>query len=203
MDLVPQTAEILKNDGKEEFYARLHQAGGVTGKTGLRLLTKGAADADKPFSGGFIVPFWHFHHPWSHRGYLVGNSSADQAAWLFTFALDLWQKKREEQALYHLGRALHLVQDIFIPQHAAVTAFKGHSELEHWLSENWEDYRVDSGGFITGSAPSTIFRAIATPSARNGRMIGSNMAVTYRSSGSTGISPAAFTTKRPFTGSPG
>ena len=147
MDLVPQTAEILKNDGKEEFYARLHQAGGVTGKTGLRLLTKGAADADKPFSGGFIVPFWHFHHPWSHRGYLVGNSSADQAAWLFTFALDLWQKKREEQALYHLGRALHLVQDIFIPQHAAVTAFKGHSELEHWLSENWEDYRVDSGGF--------------------------------------------------------
>ncbi|NLY39679.1 MAG: hypothetical protein GX044_10350 [Firmicutes bacterium] len=146
MDLVPQTAVILKNDGKEELYARLQQRG-RTGKTGLELLAKGAADADKPFSGGFIVPLWHFHHPWSHRGYLVGSSSADQAAWLFNFALGLWQKKREEQALYHLGRALHLIQDIFIPQHAAVTALKGHGELENWLSENWEAYRVERGGF--------------------------------------------------------
>jgi hypothetical protein len=83
MELVPQTALILKNDGENDIYTFLQRIDKATGKTGLALLAEGAGDADKPLSGGYIVTLWHFHHPWSHRGYLTGSSSADQAAWLF------------------------------------------------------------------------------------------------------------------------
>ncbi len=73
MDLVPQTALILKHDGKEDIYNFLQLIVEVRGKTGLALLSEGAGDADKPFSGGYINTFQHFHHPWSHRGYLTGK----------------------------------------------------------------------------------------------------------------------------------
>ncbi len=147
MELVPHTALILKNDGKEEIYTFLNEIDEVTGKTGLELLAEGAGDADKPLSGGYIVTSWHFHHPWSHRGYLTASSSADQTAWLYAFALNLWQNGKRAQALYQLGRALHLVQDIFIPHHSAVTACKGHGPLEKWLTDNWEPYLVTDGGY--------------------------------------------------------
>ncbi|MEW5785406.1 MAG: hypothetical protein AB1767_10095 [Bacillota bacterium] len=147
MALVPQTALILKNDGNKDIYDFLRRVDAASGKTGLALLAKGAGDADKPLSGGYIVTLWHFHHPWTHRGYLVGGSAADQVAWLFTHALNLWQNGKRGKALYQLGRALHLVQDIFIPHHAAVTASRGHGELEQWLTGHWEPYRVADGGY--------------------------------------------------------
>lgn len=42
MDLVPHTALILKNDGKEDIYNYLHEIDKATGKTGLDLLAEGA-----------------------------------------------------------------------------------------------------------------------------------------------------------------
>lgn len=147
MDLAPQTALVLKNDGKEKAYALLNAVYKGTGKTGIELLAEGSGDADKPLSGGYILTLWHFHHPWTHRGYLTGRSSADQAARLYAIALNLWQNGKRGKALYQLGRALHLVQDIFIPQHAGITAFKGHGPLEKWLTKNAKPYLVDDGGF--------------------------------------------------------
>ena len=87
MDLVSLTAEILKNDGKGDVYRLLVQTDQVTGKTGLELLAEGTKDADLPFSGGYILHFMHFHHPWSHRGYLSKSSSADE-----TVKYTTWRK---------------------------------------------------------------------------------------------------------------
>ena len=147
MELVPPTALILKNDGETDLYAFLQKKDKATGKTGLALLAEGAGDADNPLSGGYIVTLWHFHQPWSHRGYLTGSRSADQAAWLFELALNFWKDGKRGKALYQLGRALHLVQDIFIPHHSGIAALNGHRELEKWLTENWEPYQVTGGGY--------------------------------------------------------
>jgi hypothetical protein len=133
--------------GKRIIYNYLHEIDEATGKTGLDLLAEGAGDADKPLSGGYIDTLQHFHHPWSHRGYLTGSSSAGRAAGLFALALNLWQNGQRSRALYNLGRTLHLLQDIFIPQHSGITACKGHSQLEKWLTENGEPYRVIGGGY--------------------------------------------------------
>jgi len=147
MVLAGVNSEILKNDGHEDFHLLLHSTDELTGKTYLQMLTDGTRDADIPFSGGYICHMKHFHHPWSHRGYLSRTSSADTTAKLFTIAANNWQAGSKHKAIYHLGRALHLVQDIFVPHHAGITAFKGHGQLEQWLLDNWKDYQVQNGGY--------------------------------------------------------
>lgn len=147
MELVPATAEILKNDGKTEMFKLLNTPDLETGKTGIELLSEGAKDADIPFSGGFIITMFHFHHPWTHRGYLTRASSADQVGGLYAAALNFWENGQRSNAWYQLGRALHLLQDIFIPQHSGVTALKGHRGLEKWLTVYCDLYKVSSGGY--------------------------------------------------------
>ncbi|NLM51604.1 MAG: hypothetical protein GX197_02115 [Firmicutes bacterium] len=147
MDLVSLTAEILKNDGKGDVYRLLVQTDQVTGKTGLELLAEGTKDADLPFSGGYILHFMHFHHPWSHRGYLSKSSSADETVKIYHLAKNKWQNGYRHEALYQLGRALHLVQDINIPHHAGITALKKHGKFEKWLTVHGRKYLVKSGGF--------------------------------------------------------
>ena len=147
MNLIYPTSLVLKNDGKGDIYRLLTKPMEGEGKTGIELLEQGTRDADVPFSGGYIWHMWHFHHPWIHRGYLSSKSSADVLAELFFKALALWQTGSKAEALYQLGRSLHLIQDIFVPHHAGITAFRGHGDLEEWLLQNWEPYKVDSGGY--------------------------------------------------------
>lgn len=147
INLAELTSLILYNDGYEDIYLLLHNINEVTGKTYLALLMEGTKDADIPFSGGYICHMKHFHHPWTHRGYLSETSSADLTSRLFNVAVINWQGGNKGKAIYHLGRALHLIQDIFIPQHAGISAMKGHGQLEEWLMNNWERYQVVNGGY--------------------------------------------------------
>jgi hypothetical protein len=147
MNLMYTTSLILKDDGKEAIYHILHEPDEVTGKTGLELLEQGTKDADIPFSGGYICHMWHFHHPWTHRGYLSGKSSADVTTELVANAIGYWRAGKKSEALYQLGRTLHLLQDIFVPHHAGLTAVRGHGALENYLLDNWEPYKVTNGGY--------------------------------------------------------
>ncbi len=147
IDLVYESSLLLKNDGKEDLYLFINSTNEERGKTYRELLEEGARDADIPFSGGYIFQLFHFHHPWTHRGYLFARSSADVTVSIFTGAVGLWKNGDKAEAIYQLGRSLHLIQDIFVPQHSGVTAFNGHSQLENWLSDNWKAYQVTSGGY--------------------------------------------------------
>ncbi|UNC93481.1 phospholipase C/P1 nuclease family protein [Candidatus Contubernalis alkaliaceticus] len=147
IELVYETSLILKNDGREDLYYFIHSTDKERGKTYRELLEQGARNADIPFSGGYIFQLFHFHHPWTHGGYLLSHSSADVTVNIFTLALNLWKAGDKAEAIYQLGRSLHLVQDIFIPQHSGVTAFNGHGPLEKWLAKNWKTYQVTGGGY--------------------------------------------------------
>lgn len=141
------SALILKNDDKNSVYSLLFETDMKTGMTLLALLAKGAKDADIPFSGGYVCHMSHFHHPWTHHGFHSKTSSADLTVKLFTIAQKNWQTGKKGMAMYHLGRALHLIQDIFIPHHAKITNRNGHGQLERWLDANWKAYRVVKGGY--------------------------------------------------------
>ncbi len=147
MELIYQTSLLLKNDGREDLYELINSTAKGSGKTYGELLEEGTRDADIPFSGGYIWHFFHFHHPWTHRGYLTCRSAADETAGLFARAVILWECGQKAEAMYQLGRSIHLVQDIFVPHHAAVTAFNGHGQLERWLTDNWRPYQVTRGGY--------------------------------------------------------
>lgn len=147
IELVYESSLLLKNDGKEDLYHFINSTDEERGKTYIELLEDGTRDADIPFSGGYIFQFFHFHHPWTHRGYLFAGSSADETVSIFNLAVELWKNGDKAEAIYQLGRSLHLIQDIFVPQHSGVTACNGHSQLEKWLTDNWRPYQVTSGGY--------------------------------------------------------
>ncbi len=147
--MIPATVELLKNDGKLDVYDFLKSTNPATGEMYLTLIAKGAMDADLPWTFGYIFHMYHFHQPWTHRGYLSYKSAADELAGLFTTAQKLWTLGRKERAVYQLGRMMHLLQDIFIPHHAAVTAINGHGPLESWLGNNWHLYLVEKGGYYS------------------------------------------------------
>src|SRR5690554_2693021 len=136
MELAEATATILAHDGKEEICQLLDARDDSTDQKYIDILAEGTRAADVPLSGGYICTLWHFHHPWTHRGYLVEKSSAVVTSELFSAAIKLWQTGDKSNAIYQLGRALHLLQDIFIPHHSGISAVKGHGDFEKWLSNN-------------------------------------------------------------------
>lgn len=145
--LINETSLLLKNDGKLDLHHFINSTNYGRGKTYRELLEDGTRDADTIFSGGYILHAFHFHHPWTHCGYLTTRSSADETVRLFDLAIELWKIGEKAEAIYQLGRSIHLVQDIFMPQHSGITAFNGHRQLEKWLTDNWEAYLVKSGGY--------------------------------------------------------
>lgn len=146
-ELIPFSVDLLQNDGIVEIHEIFTR--GHRGQKYLTALSRGARDADLPWSCGYIVYTYHYHHPWTHRGYLTYRSAADVIAGLFVIGQDLWTRGRRRLAVYQLGRMLHLLQDLFIPHHAAVTVLHGHGELEEWLDSNWRRYVVHHGGYYS------------------------------------------------------
>lgn len=48
--------------------------------------------------------------------------------------------------MFFLGAAIHLVQDVCVPHHAANKMFNCHLEYENWVEKRKENYKVDRGG---------------------------------------------------------
>jgi len=145
-EMVPASALILKNDGMDDVYEFLNSRDFYSGQKYLTLAARGAEEADLPWTCGYVLHTFHYHHPWTHRGYLIYKSAADELSRLFTIGQNFWHLGRKDRAVYQLGRMLHLVQDVFVPHHAAVTAFRGHGQLEEWLDDHWRFYVVEKGG---------------------------------------------------------
>lgn len=142
--LVLAALAVAEADGRS-FAAPLLQDGAL-----LDHLLRGSVDADYPASGGYVLHLYHFHHPWTHRGYLnVCTSAGAVVDTLFGDALDLWGERRRPEALYELGRATHLLADAWIPHHAAGVAGCGHGEYERWLEtgDRWRAYLPGEGGW--------------------------------------------------------
>jgi PKD repeat protein len=132
MDCVPT---ILRNDG----YPYLAEY--LTG-TSLIQMKYGSMRADETL--------WdsreHYMDPSTHEGFLGFKSGGQLARERFNAAVGHWNAGNKVSAFYELGWATHLVQDLTVPHHAALTALDHHSEYEQWVLDHQDDYVVTSGG---------------------------------------------------------
>ena len=78
----------------------------------------------------------HFFNPVTKTGLGGFKSSAILAQEYFTIAKNYWKEEKERDAIYYLGRTLHLIQDSTVPHHAVPTLFDGHLEYEKWLEDS-------------------------------------------------------------------
>lgn len=128
-----RAAEILSNDNyrrEADFYTYF-----------LPQLNEGINWADKGFRS-----FYHFYDIETGTGKWHWPNATVTCDMYFNKALNLWKSKSYESAMFYLGVATHLVQDMCVPHHARCTLTDGHDNFEKWAKKRLDDYCVYEHG---------------------------------------------------------
>jgi len=160
-----QAKTILQNDGYVSYAEFLDSVEPSSGLTYLKIMIKGSDEND-----GLIAAREHYMDPMDHKGLLLLGSYQKSAGTLcqerFIEAVAQWQSGNYYNAMYNLGWAVHLVQDVCVPHHAWTTYLDWHSGYEDWVQNNGYLYAVSSGG--TYSFPSFTDLQYYTPNHYSG-----------------------------------
>jgi parallel beta-helix repeat protein len=167
-----QAKTILRNDGYVSYGDFLDSVDPADpyGRTYLQVMIAGSDDHDKSLEFPYVFPwdwycFNHYmdptdHHPLSYMG--LGFKSAGQLCQeRFDEAVIHWGRGESHEAMYDLGWAAHLAQDVCVPHHAYPTWQQGHSTYEDWVLNNMASFAVESGGMY--SLPSFLDYQFYTP----------------------------------------
>ncbi|MGI6704499.1 MAG: zinc dependent phospholipase C family protein [Clostridia bacterium] len=128
-----QAVEILRNDGYEnyaniiEFYSKDLDRGVNWADIGWKNIT-------------------HYFNPDTGKGKLKFANAVDETVWNFNRAVRNWREGSHNRAMFFLGAAAHIVQDLCVPQHAANSISPGHRRYEQWAKKRFSRYTVCCGG---------------------------------------------------------
>jgi phospholipase C len=131
---------ILNNDGHKKM-AQFYQMFASHLDSGVVWIDKG------------LKSTCHHYDPETKGGMWLWPSAADKCLEFFNKSLKLWQNKKHGRAMFFLGAATHLVQDVCVPHHASCRIFSGHRDYEGWAEKRKENYKVERSGIynISGS----------------------------------------------------
>lgn len=116
--------EILKNDNFQDAFEFFSDY--------LPELNEGTVWADQDFKST-----GHFYCPLKGKG-LYGNTNAlSLAIEYYNKALCLWRENKVETSIFYLGAAVHLVQDMTIPQHANIRLLDNHRQFENFVKRTF------------------------------------------------------------------
>jgi len=97
--------------------------------------------ADKGFKS-----FYHFYNTETGSGKWRWPNATITCELYFTKAFELWEKGKYNRAMFYLGAATHLVQDMCVPHHARCVLMDGHNIFEAWAKEHRENYCAHNDG---------------------------------------------------------
>nr|WP_330387917.1 zinc dependent phospholipase C family protein [Natronincola peptidivorans] len=132
-----QALNILKNDGYAEEYNFFSSY--------ILDINKGAVWADQDFKSSN-----HFYNPYKKKG-LYGRRSAMELGVDYYFqSISLWKRGEFNKSLFYLGAALHIIQDMTIPQHANIRLLDSHRQYEAFVKSTYQyigDFKVKGGAY--------------------------------------------------------
>ncbi len=131
--------ECLENDGYGHIIEFL-QSEDRYGNTLAEWVRDGVVDADR-----LDLARNHYYDPTTGDG-LTGLNSKDLCRQFYDGAKERWENGEWVDAMYMLGRSIHMVADSTVPHHAHLDPLNGHSAAEDWWKDNQYLYRVTSGG---------------------------------------------------------
>lgn len=83
----------------------------------------------------------HYMDAWNHEELWIGTeTAAEYADSAFNLAVGEWRKGNTRTAMYCLGHALHVLQDLAEPHHAAAYMFKDHGALSGRVNSDWDSF---------------------------------------------------------------
>ncbi|WP_304541908.1 zinc dependent phospholipase C family protein [Desulforamulus aquiferis] len=128
-----QAIEILRNDN--------HLRAANLFSHFINQLEAGVIWADKGFKS-----LSHHYHPETSSGKWHWFNASTVFEEYFEQAISHWKSKKHEGAMFYLGAASHLLQDMCVPHHSRCVILDGHQEYEHWAEEHRNEYRVYEKG---------------------------------------------------------
>lgn len=133
--------QILKNDGYIKEYSLFDEY--------INSINEGAVWADQDFKSSA-----HFYNPYTNKG-LYGRLNAKTLSHkYYSKAIALWKVNEKEKAMFYFGAALHILQDMVIPQHANVRLLDNHRQYETFVKRTYKyikEFEVKSGTYILDS----------------------------------------------------
>lgn len=132
-----QALEILKNDGYLDAHNFFSDH--------ITQLNRGVVWADQD-----LKSMGHFYNPFRGRG-LYGNKNAlSLAVEYYDKALTYWENADNDNSMFYLGAAVHIVQDMAVPQHANIRLLDSHRRYENFMRKTYlvtSSFRVRSRGY--------------------------------------------------------
>lgn len=136
-----QSIIILKNDGHIDAYNLMSLY--------INDINEGVVWADQDLKSSN-----HFYNPQTNRG-LYGNSNAKKECInYYTRALNEYFQGDIKTAMFYLGAACHLIQDLTVPQHANVELLNNHRSYENWVIKMYKynyKFKINKGGIYLNS----------------------------------------------------
>lgn len=112
-------------------------------------INEGAVWADQDFKSSN-----HFYNPYTKKGMYGRKSAMDLGIEYYTGSLKLWEIKQFNQSLFYLGAALHIIQDMTVPQHANIRLLDNHKQYENYIISTYKyvsEFQVESGTYLLKS----------------------------------------------------
>jgi phospholipase C len=142
-----QALEIIKNDKYLDAYNLFCDY--------IIEINEGVVWADQDFKST-----GHFYNPIKERGLYGSNNALSLAKEYYKKSILYWEKQDTSKSLFYLGAAVHLIQDITIPQHANIKLLDSHKKYESFVRSNYthyDEFVADRGGYYLESIEEFIF----------------------------------------------
>lgn len=118
-------------------------------KSYIQDINEGAVWADQDFKSSN-----HFYNPYKKRGLYGRKNAMDLGVDYYSKATELWTKGEFNKSLFYLGAALHIIQDMTIPQHANIRLLDNHHQYEVYVNRTYDyinAFQVNKGACLLDS----------------------------------------------------
>ncbi len=136
-----QALHILRNDGYFDVYSLMSEY--------IDDINAGVVWADQDLKSSN-----HFYSPKTKRGLYGSSNAKNECESYYARALNKFVLGDIKKAMFYLGAACHLVQDVTIPQHANVNLLKNHRSFENWIVKmhrRFYKFKAYGGGIYLNS----------------------------------------------------
>ncbi|HSH34819.1 zinc dependent phospholipase C family protein [Schnuerera sp.] len=112
-------------------------------------INEGTVWADQDFKSSN-----HFYNPYKKKGLYGRKNAMDLGVDYYSKAIKFWASGDFNKSLFYLGAALHIVQDMTIPQHANIRLLDNHRQYESYVNRTYkyiDDFEVNKGACLLDS----------------------------------------------------
>lgn len=117
-------------------------------------INEGAVWADQDFKSSS-----HFYNPFKEKGLYGRKSALTLAEEYYRLAITSWHYGDFKMSMFYFGAAVHIIQDMTVPQHANIRLLDNHHQYESYIKKIYKDlegFNHDKKPYILGSVKDYI-----------------------------------------------